>query len=69
MIGDIKLIVTINEKEYSITELLPKENIIIDDRMLVVNNSAYEQLYRMLRRICNQYFDEEITSKKNICKI
>lgn len=69
MIGDIKLIVTINEKEYSITELLPKENIIIDDRMLVVNNSAYEQLYRMLRRICNQYFDEEITSKKNMCKI
>lgn len=63
MIGDICLTMTINDRKYSITELLPRETFDITGDTLVVDNGVYEQLYRMLRRICDQCYVEEVSCR------
>jgi len=63
VIGDIRLTMTVNDRMYSITELLSPETFDITENTLVVSNDVYEQLYRMLRRICDQCYVEEIMCK------
>lgn len=64
MIGDICLVVTVNGKKYESVELLSKGHFIMTKDTLTISNDVFEQLYRMMRRICDQCYREEI-----LCKI
>lgn len=64
MLGEIKLSLTIHDREYEVTELLSSEHFVISDNILIVSNDVYSQLSRMLRRICDRCYEEEI-----LCRI
>jgi hypothetical protein len=63
MLGEISIEITINDCKYKITESLSKESFVISDRAVAIDSDIYNQLRRMLKRICKQCFDDKIHDK------